>query len=54
MKDYNNLSDVEKFCIREYQSWKQSNCPIELKLTMLEQWYKRIQEYNICHLVTNN
>lgn len=43
-------SDVEKFCIREYQS----NCPIELKLTMLDKWYKRLQEYNICHFVTNN
>jgi hypothetical protein len=51
LKQYNNLNDLEKNTIREHKSWKQSECPINYKLHMLNYWRKRARLDKIEHLL---
>jgi len=50
-KKYNNLSDIELQIIRDYNSWKKSDCPIPLKLEELLKIRKRANEMGIGHLL---
>lgn len=51
LKSYNNLTDVEKHIIREYETWAKSDAPIPTKIKMLDQWRKRAIDKNIEHLL---
>jgi len=46
-KQYNNLTDIEKDALREYESWKKSDAPLEYKLAMLENCYKILVKLEI-------
>ena len=50
-KEYHNLTDVEKFIVDEYQSWKKSDCPIRLKFEELQKLRVRAVELKIDHLL---
>jgi hypothetical protein len=51
MKQYNNLTDIEKRIIREYKEWCKSDAPSGLKYEMAMQWRKRAKEKGIEHLL---
>ena len=58
MKNYNDLTDVEKFIIREFDSWKNSDLKndftdgcFEYRYTQLQYWYERAKISKIDHLL---
>ena len=50
-KTYNNLMDLEKDIIREYNSWKKSDCPYQTKFEMMLVWRDRAKAAKIDHLL---
>ena len=50
-KTYNDLNKVELYVVREYNSWKKSECPIPLKIEMLEYYRQRATKLNIIHIL---
>jgi|GEM_PF-5863227 len=51
MKQYNNLTDIDKTILRHYESWKKANCESAYKLSQLEYWYKRAVKNNLQHFI---
>jgi len=51
IKEYHDLTDIEKNIIREYQTWCTSKCELNYKIAMATQYRKRAENENIEHLL---
>jgi len=50
-KQFNELTTVERFIIREYDSWRKSDCDFGYKCAMISEWYDRAKNCEIEHLL---
>ena len=50
-KQYWDLTDAEKYTLKEYQSWCESDAPIAYKITQATYGKERLISYGITHLI---
>jgi len=54
LKKFSELTNVERFIIREYDSWRKADCAdcdFGYKCAMISEWYDRAKNCEIEHLL---